>query len=142
MEAMKISLSGLNVEWTRMQVIAENIANLNSAVSDPENGFAPRRLTSGPAMDYASVLGLRSGIKAPVGVQVTGIDPLSDGLRQVFEPEHPAANAEGFVTYPKIDYAAEMTLLLKSSRAYEANLTSINIAQQMYARALEMGRQT
>ncbi|WP_291198148.1 flagellar basal body rod C-terminal domain-containing protein [Hyphomonas sp.] len=142
MEAMKISLSGLDVEWTRMQVIAENIANLNSAVSDPGQGFAPRRLTSGPTIGYSAVLMGASGAQPPRGVQVMSIDPVADGLRQVFEPGHPAANTEGFVTYPKIDYAAEMTMLLKSSRVYEANLTSISIAQQMYARALEMGRRS
>ncbi|MDP3458823.1 MAG: hypothetical protein Q8S09_06060, partial [Hyphomonas sp.] len=125
MEAMKISLSGLDVEWTRMQVIAENIANLNSAVSDPANGFAPRRLTSGPAIGYSAVLARGAEARAPEGVRVMSIAPIADGLRQVLEPSHPAANAEGFVTYPRIDYAAEMTLLLKSSRAYEANLTSI-----------------
>ena len=142
MEAMKISLSGLDVEWTRMQVIAENIANLNSAVSDPATGFAPRRLVSGPALGYSAVLARSAQDQAPAGVRVLSIDPMSGGMRQVLEPDHPAANADGFVTYPKIDYAAEMTLLLKSSRAYEANLTSVSIAQQMYARALEMGRQS
>jgi flagellar basal-body rod protein FlgC len=141
MEAMKISLSGLDVEWTRMQVIAENIANLNSAVADPASSFVPRRLISGPQLGYSAVLARAAGSPPPSGVQVVSIAPMADGLRQAFEPSHPAADAHGFVTYPKIDYASEMTLLLKSSRAYEANLTSVSIAQQMYARALEMGRQ-
>ena len=51
-------------------------------------------------------------------------------------------NAEGFVSYPDIDHAGQMTMLIKTSRTYEANLTAMNLAQQMYSRALELGRQS
>ncbi len=49
---------------------------------------------------------------------------------------------KGIVTYPDIDQAEEMTLMIKTSRAYEANLTAMSIAQQMYTRAAELGRQS
>jgi len=55
---------------------------------------------------------------------------------------HPDADAQGLVSYPEIDRAAEMTLLIRTSRVYEANLTALSIAQQMYARAAQLGRQS
>lgn len=144
MEAVRISMSALDVEWMRVQVIAENIANMNSVVTDPAAGYSPMRLVSGPAGDFRSALSAAgSSQHAPAsGVRVTGLEPVANGLRQVYEPNHPLADHEGMVTYPKVDYAAEMTLLLKASRVYEANLASVSIAQQMYSRALDMGRQS
>jgi flagellar basal-body rod protein FlgC len=62
-------------------------------------------------------------------------------VRRVYEPGHPHADAEGFVAYPDLDHAGEMTLMVRTSRAYEANLVAMNIAHQMYTRALELGRQ-
>lgn len=143
MEAMRIGLSALDVEWTRVQVIAENIANMNSVIADPSSGYSPMRLVSGPARDFGTVLSTagRGEVPQPTGVRVMGLQPMANGLRQVYEPDHPMADHEGMVTYPRVDYAQEMTQLLKASRVYEANLASVSIAQQMYSRALEMGRQ-
>lgn len=144
MEAVRIGMSALDVEWTRVQVIAENIANMNSVITDPASGYMPMRLVSGPARNFSAVLSSAGSAydAPPVGVRVTGLEPMANGLRQVHEPNHPLADHAGMVTYPKIDYASEMTLLLKSSRVYEANLASVSIAQQMYSRALDMGRQS
>jgi flagellar basal-body rod protein FlgC len=61
-------------------------------------------------------------------------------MRRVHEPGHPHADTDGFVSYPAVDHAGEMTLMIKTSRSYEANLTAMNIAHQMYNRALELGR--
>jgi flagellar basal-body rod protein FlgC len=73
---------------------------------------------------------------------VMGIEAMPGNLRRVYEPGHPHADAEGFVTYPDIDLAGEMTLMIQTSRSYEANLVAMNIAHQMYSRALEFGRQS
>jgi flagellar basal-body rod protein FlgC len=88
------------------------------------------------------MVGGKAGPKDFGGVQVMGMEPNGSGFRRVHEPKHPHADAEGFVSYPDIDHAGEMTLMIKTSRAYEANLTAMNIAHQMYARALELGRQS
>jgi flagellar basal-body rod protein FlgC len=75
-------------------------------------------------------------------VAVLGVEPIADAARRSFEPTHPHADADGFVTYPNVDHAAEMTLMIRASRAYEANLAALSIAQDMYARALDIGRQS
>jgi flagellar basal-body rod protein FlgC len=128
MDAARISRTGLDVEWQRLQVIAANIANANTT------GYRAQRLLTGPVTGFGSLL--RSG------VGVTGLQPVANGVRRVHEPGHPQADAEGFVSYPDIDQAGEMALMIRTARAYEANLTAMSIAHQLYARALDLGKQS
>lgn len=138
MDPIQISRSGLDVEWQRLQVIAQNLANLNSTRTETGEVFRPLRLLSGSAESFSTML--QAGASAPAGVHVVGIEAQPDALRRTYDPTHPHADADGFVTYPNVNHAAEMTLMVKTSRAYEANLAAITIAQGMYGRALEIGR--
>ena len=140
MRAVEISRSALNVEWQRLQVIAENLANLNTTRTATGEPFRPMRLLSGPDADFATLMAGGRAARAAGGVRVMGVEPAGGGVRRVHEPGHPHADAEGYVSYPEIDHAGEMTLMIKTSRAYEANLTTMNIARQMYARALDLGK--
>lgn len=140
MDAMAISRTGLDVEWQRLQVIAQNLANINTTRTGAGDPYRPMRLLSGPQVDFAHLV--RADDTKPAGVEVLGLEPMATGgVRRVYEPGHPHADADGFVTYPDVDHAAEMTLLIRTSRAYEANLTAMSIAQQMYSRAAELGKQ-
>jgi len=139
MQAMEISRSGLDVEWQRLQVIAQNLANVNTSRTANGSPYYPVRLLSGPKGSFASLM---SSSAPMAGVQVLGIERTNDVVRQVYDPSHPHADANGFVTYPAIDHAGEMTLMIKASRAYEANVTAMNLARDMYTRALELGRQS
>ena len=140
MEALKISMSGLDVEWQRLQVIAQNLANINSTRNEAGDVYRPQRLLSGPDVNFSQLMKSDDGSAKATGVRVMGIENTPNGVRLAFEPNHPHADANGMVSYPDVDHAAEMTLMIKSSRVYEANLTAISIAQQMYNRALDMGR--
>ena len=88
----------------------------------------------------AGIAGVGPG--APPGAGVAAVFVGADGkpARRVFEPDHPDADAEGFVLYPDIDPVTEMTNLLAATRAYEANVTVLNAAKAMAAKALEIGR--
>jgi flagellar basal-body rod protein FlgC len=141
MRAMEISRSGLDVEWQRLQVIAQNLANANTSRTASGDPFRPMRLVSGPRADFARLLA-EGKAGQPAGVEVMGIEAMPGNLRRVYEPGHPHADAEGFVTYPDIDLAGEMTLMIQTSRSYEANLVAMNMAHQMYSRALEFGHQS
>lgn len=128
MDAARISRTGLNIEWQRLQVIAANIANANTT------GYRAQRLLSGPVAGFGALV--------RAGVGVTGLQPVANGVRRVHEPGHPQADAEGFVEYPDLDQAGEMALMIRTARAYEANLTAVGIAHQLYARALDLGKQS
>ena len=148
MRAMEISRSGLDVEWQRLQVIAQNLANLNTTRTSTGEPFRAMRLLSGPRADFAQMISGKGSARLEGkgaaqsfgGVQVLGMESTGAGFRRVHEPSHPHADSEGFVSYPDVDHAGEMTLMIKTSRTYEANLTAMNIAHQMYSRALELGR--
>lgn len=140
MDALAISRSALDVEWQRLQIIAQNLANENTTGPGGSAPYRPVRLVSGPDADFNALVDADGVQKDAVGVRVVGLEPLGGGVRRVQDPSHPHADDAGFVTYPDLDRAAEMTLLIRTSRAYEANLTAMTIAQQMYMRALDLGR--
>jgi flagellar basal-body rod protein FlgC len=142
MKAMEISRTGLDVEWHRLEVIAENLANLSTTHVAGGGTFQPHRLVSGPAGNFAARFG--SSGEAPVsgGVAVYGIEAMKVPPRLVHEPGHPDANAQGDVAYPGTDVTSEMTLMIKTSRAYESNIVAMNMARQMYSKALELGKRS
>jgi len=127
MHAMEISRTGLDVEWRRLEVVAQNLANASSV------GYQPRRLISGPAGDFGAHV---------TGVEVKSVQAMATSPRLVREPGNPQADARGMVAYPAIDQASEMTMMIKASRTYEANIVAMNSARQMYSKALELGRRS
>lgn len=142
MRAMEISRTGLEVEWRRLEVIAENLANAQTIRSASGEPFRPRHLVSGPGGDFASYLdsdSSRARSSRLSGVMVHSIEPVNTPPRIVHEPGNPEADANGDVAYPGVDQASEMTLLIRTSRAYQANMVAMNAARQMYGKALELG---
>lgn len=141
---MEISRSGLDVEWRRLQVIAQNIANVNTTRTADGGAYVARRLVSGPVEGFARLLANAPGQPRPParGVTVYDIAPLAGGTRQVYDASHPHADENGNVTMPAVSQAEEMALMVKTTRAYEANLVALAAAQQMYSSALQVGRQS
>jgi flagellar basal-body rod protein FlgC len=142
MEADKISLSALDVEWRRLEVIAQNIANMNSTRTESGGVYHPLRLVSGPDGGFGAMLNSSGSQPEPQGVHVVAIEETPNGLKRTYDPQHPHADPEGFVTTPNVDHAQEMALMVKTARAYEANLAAVRIAQGMYAKALEVGQRS
>lgn len=145
MEAIAISRSGLDVEWQRLQVIAVNLANMNTTRTADGGSFAAQRLVSGPVADFNAELTADQSSDhgaSRQGVMVYGVTSAAAGAKQVFNPNHPHADENGFVSYPAISQAEEMSLMIKTQRAYEANLVALSAAQRMYSSALQVGRQS
>lgn len=142
MEASAISRSGLDVEWQRLEVIAANIANINTSRTADGGVYTAKRLVSGPVSDFNDTLKQNDpSTNVPErGVMVYHIADTAAGTRKVLNPEHPHADENGFVSYPAISQAEEMALLVKTQRAYQANLVALSAARQMYASALQIGK--
>lgn len=145
MQAMEISRTGLDVEWRRLEVIAENLANANVAGSPNHPVFKELHLVSGPKNDFASLLDAHAKFDPQIaidslgGVAVREIAATDAPPRLVHEPGNPLANAQGFVGYPAIDHAAQMTAMVETTRAYQANIVAMNAAREMYSKALQLG---
>jgi flagellar basal-body rod protein FlgC len=144
LSVLRIAGSGLTAQRLRMDVTASNIANAE-ATRTQDGGpyrresvvFAPRQAAGG--MQLLSTRG--AGGNAPTkGVQVQAIVQDQTPPREVMDPNHPDADAEGYVAFPNVDLVTEMTDMLSASRAYEANVTMINVAKNMAQRALDIGR--
>lgn len=141
MNALEISMSGLDVEWRRMEIIAQNLANMNTTRTGDGTPYLPLRLVSGPDETFEQILGRAGGEGpgSPTGVRVFGLEAIDNGVRRAYEPDHPHADVDGFVTYPNVSHSEEMTLMVRTARAYEANLVAMASAQQMYSSALQIG---
>jgi flagellar basal-body rod protein FlgC len=74
------------------------------------------------------------------GVKVSGIIEDSKPMRKVYDPNHPDADEEGYVTYPNVNIVQEMTDLIDATRSYEANVTAFNATKNMALKGLEVGK--
>jgi flagellar basal-body rod protein FlgC len=143
-DGLDISASGLTAERMRMDVTAENLANAQTTRG--ANGQPYRRkevvLQEAPGSFGASLSqamgGGQSGSSG--GVQVSGVVQDSSPLKRVYDPGHPDADAQGYVSMPNVDTVTEMVDLISAQRAYEANVTAMQAAKQMFSRTLDLLR--
>jgi flagellar basal-body rod protein FlgC len=141
--AIDSAASGLTAERLRMDVISNNIANANTTRT-VEGGpyrrelvvFEPRSAEN----SFANVLSGQMGQGQEQGVRVTGITKDTSPLRRVYDPSHPDADATGYVAMPNVNVVTEMVDMITASRSYEANVTVINSAKAMAAKALDIGK--
>ena len=136
--AITASASALNVERARIEVAVSNMANADSTRSTDGQPYRRRdvMLTADPVESFDSVLGKASA----TGVKVAGIVEDQAPFRKRYEPSHPDADAEGFVSLQNVDSSEEMVDMLGAARAYQANLAAIGMIKDMVAKALELGR--
>lgn len=141
--SMRTSASALMAQRLRMDVIANNVANVNSTRG--ENGLPYRRQSvvfraQGAGSSFGDLLGRATGSGKPAGVEVAKIHHDTSAPRKVQDPTHPDADAEGYVYLPNIDVTTEMTDLVGASRAYQASVTVINATKAIAQSALDIGR--
>lgn len=137
---MRISSSGLTAERLRMDTIASNIAN--ATTTRGEDGKPYVRKIAVFKENLQKELDKTNGTYKTSfkGVQAMGIVDDESPLRKVYDPSHPDADGEGYVTMPNVNILNEMADMISSTRAYEANVSSINAQKSMFSKALEIGR--
>jgi flagellar basal-body rod protein FlgC len=136
--AITAAASALNAERTRIEVAVSNIANAESTRSADGQPYRRRDvvLASDPINAFDAALGQASA----TGVKVTGVVQDQTPFRRQYEPSHPDADADGFVSLPNVDAPQEMVDMLGAARAYQANLAAIGLIRDMVAKSLELGR--
>lgn len=140
MSSMDISASGLTAQRLRMDVISENIANIDTTRT--ESGEPYRRQTvvlSQKAGSFATYLS-QAQSTAGSGVIVSQITQDTSDFNMEYDPTHPDADADGYVSYPNVDEAQEMIDMMGAVRSYEANVTALNATKTMALKALEIGK--
>lgn len=136
--AIAASATALGVERTRIEVAVSNIANAESTRGLDGQPYRRRDvlLSAEPVTSFDAVLGQVSA----TGVKVAGIVQDQTPFRRRYEPSHPDADTDGFVSLPNVDTSEEMVDMLGAARAYQANLAAIGLIKDMVAKALELGR--
>jgi flagellar basal-body rod protein FlgC len=129
-DTLGISASGLMVNRKWMDAVSDNISNINTVNPTNQDAFRERFINA-QAVDYGSGTG---------GVRVATAEFGSGEGRKVYEPDHPLADADGYVKYPDIDLGDQMTSLLMAQRAYQANLAVVERATNAYQAALRLGK--
>jgi len=140
--ALNISSSALSAQRLRLDVISSNLANINTT-NTPEGGPYRRRevvFAARPVTDnFGAVLNSEMEKKLQ---KVEVVDVVIDRRppKMIYDPQHPDANASGYVGMPDINVMEEMVNILSATRSYEANVAVINATKSMAAKALEIGR--
>lgn len=127
-----ISASGLFAQRTRLDVIANNIANAETTRTLEGGPYVRRQVTFSEALD--------AHLKHAAGVNVDSVEPDPTPARVIFDPGHPDANAEGYVAMPNVNVIEEMVEMTAATRSYEANVAAMNAAKSMFSSAIELGR--
>jgi flagellar basal-body rod protein FlgC len=145
--------AGMGAQRSRMSVISGNLANAETTRT-PEGGPYRRRnifFRATPVREEFPSL-LRTSLAAPLtsglrerstnvqSVEVAEVRASQRPARKVYDPHHPDADTEGYVSYPDINTMEEMTDMMSATRSYEANLTAFNATKTLVRKLLEMGR--
>ena len=145
--ALGISASGMAAERLRMDVTADNLANADTTRG--ANGGPYQRqevvLQAAGGQSFSNALSMaQSGpdlnSAQPNGVQVAAIASDPSPPRRVYDPGHPDADAQGYVTLPNVNTVTEMTDLIAESRSYEANAQALQSAKTLYTKTLDILR--
>jgi flagellar basal-body rod protein FlgC len=127
-----IAGSALSAQSQRLNVVASNLANAESAVSADGTPYRARQVVF-----TATPLGARM---RGMGVKVTSIVEDPAPARTVYDPKSPLADAKGYVTMPNVNVVEEMTNMISASRAYQINLDMMNTAKTLALRTLSLGQ--
>ena len=146
-DALNVSATGLTAERLRMDVTAENLANAQTTRGADGQPYRRKEVvlsevqSGGFGSQLAKAIGAGSASGSqPGGVEGAGSTQDQTPGKLVYDPGHPDADAKGYVRMPNVDTVAEMVDLISASRAYEANVTAMNAAKQMFSKTLDLLR--
>jgi flagellar basal-body rod protein FlgC len=145
-DSLNVSATGLTAERLRMDVTAENLANAQTTRGADGQPYRRKEVVLGQAASggfgsqLAAAMGGSQSGTAPGGVEVQSITEDQNPGKLVYDPGHPDANADGYVQMPNVDTVTEMVDLITSSRSYEANVTAMQSAKQMFSKTLDILR--
>ena len=134
-DGLEISATGLTAERLRMDVTAENLANAQTTRGADGQPYRRKEVVLQERGGFGGRLEAAMG-----GVEVAGIAQDQTQLKRVYDPGHPDADGDGYVSMPNVDTVTEMVDLITASRAYEANVTAMQTAKQMFTKTLELLR--
>ncbi|AUM11653.1 flagellar basal body rod protein FlgC [Ketobacter alkanivorans] len=139
-----IAGSGMSAQTVRMNTVSSNIANAESVSSNTDQTYRAREpifkaqlqaAMSGQPFDFSA-----KQLDMGGGVQVQGIVESDAPLQMRYEPHHPMADDNGYVSYPNVNVVEEMANMISASRAFQTNVDVMSSAKTMMQQVLSLGR--
>jgi flagellar basal-body rod protein FlgC len=134
MKIFDISGSAVSSQSQRLNVVASNLANVDTVAGPDGKAYKAREVT------FQTVLmGTPDGVPG-AGVKVSGVTENQAPGRKVHDPNSPSADAEGYVTYSNVNAVDEMVNMISASRSYQNNIEVMNTAKTLLMKTLQMGQ--
>jgi len=132
-----IAGSAMNAQSVRLNTIASNLANADTAASSEAEAYRARKPV------FAAVFERNATDEALAGARVQVLDVVqsTEPVRESYEPDNPLANADGVVFYPNVNSVAEMTDMMAASRAFETNVEVLSRLKSMQTSLLRLGEE-
>lgn len=131
--AMTISAHGMKAQSNRVRIIAENMANASTAANSPDEDPYIRK-----------VITFKNEMDRNTGMELVNVDKIQEDKKNPFilkySPDHPGANAQGYVKMPNIDPIIETMDMREAQRTYEANLGMIDQSKSMIMQTIDLLR--
>ena len=139
--SLRISATALKAQRIRLDTITSNMANAETTRT-PDGGPYQRKMVvfRSQPLTFSDHMARHYTDKTAEGVRVSEIVTDQSPSKLVYDPQHPDANSEGYVSMPNVDILKETTDMMLATRAYEANVTAIKASKRMALKALEIGR--
>ena len=140
LDVMKIGASALTAERTRMEAVSSNLANIHTTRTDEGGPYRKKDVVFMPTEvsgdgSFNSMLNEKFE-----GVKVDEVVESDKPFEQAYDPTHPDADANGYVTYPNVNAMEEMGDMIAATRAYEANINVVGSAKDMFMKSLEIAK--
>lgn len=141
--AYNISASGMTAQRFRSDIIAQNVANATTTRTEDGGTYRRKIVTFAEKSNtpFSSVLARSTADMTGAGVKITTVKEDNEtDMMMSYDPSHPDADENGYVTYPNVNIVTEMTNMIDAQRSFEANVTALSATKSMIAKALTIGK--
>ncbi|WP_440055603.1 flagellar basal body rod protein FlgC [Pseudoalteromonas sp. T1lg65] len=136
-----IAGSGMSAQNVRLNTTASNISNANSVSSSQDKVYRARHPVFAAELTKAAASqNSTNAMGASVGVKVLGIVESNKPLQAEYNPNHPSADANGYIYKPNVNVVEEMANMISASRSYQTNVQVADAAKQMLSKTLQLGQ--
>ncbi len=143
-DSFDINASGMTAQRFRMDIISQNVANANTTRTQDGSPYVRKVVTfteKDSQTPFHHVLNRETDRYSGKGVKINGVyEDRESQMNMVYDPSHPDADENGYVTYPNVNIIEEMTNLIDASRSYEANATAFNASKTIAMAGLNIGK--
>jgi flagellar basal-body rod protein FlgC len=134
LKVFNIAGSGVQAQSQRLNVVASNLANAESVAGPDGQPYKARH-----AVFQSQAIGSQAGDQQTPGVRVSQIIEDDSPLRKVYDPKHPLADEQGYVSMPNVNPIDEMVNMISASRSYQSNIEVMNTAKTLLQKTLQLG---